>query len=137
MAVMGQTPTLRYAGAMSALSQDADVFPNPVKLGIPGKDNIVGINQGWKDAFRCDQNDGARDTSWTLVHGGQCSNRHSGRPASRRASKYRSSPDVRRTGLTSCAWRTEYPGNMSTYLLAAFLASACRPDSHSAAMRVR
>jgi hypothetical protein len=32
---LGQTPTSRYAGAMSALPQDADVSPKPVKIGIP------------------------------------------------------------------------------------------------------
>ena len=45
---LGQTPTLRYAGAVSALPQDADVSPKPVEVDIPGQGTIVGINQGWK-----------------------------------------------------------------------------------------
>jgi hypothetical protein len=33
---------------MSALPKDADVYQQPVKLGVSGHDTIVGINQGWK-----------------------------------------------------------------------------------------
>ena len=62
--------TWRDAGAKSALLQDADVFQQPVKLGVSGQDTIVGINQGWKlsGAIKTAER---KLADKTLVHGGQ------------------------------------------------------------------
>ena len=35
-------------GATFAFAQDANLFPKPVEVGIPGQGTIIGINQGWK-----------------------------------------------------------------------------------------
>ena len=70
MSVEGQTPTLRYAGAVSALPQHADVSPKPVKVCISGRDAIVGINEGWNLSAAIKTAERKLDDR-SLVHGGQ------------------------------------------------------------------
>jgi hypothetical protein len=63
-------PTLRYAGAMSALPQDADVSPKPVEIDIPGQGTIVGLTKAGSYPVRSRRRS-ASSLTRTLLHGGQ------------------------------------------------------------------